>query len=157
MKFGPTASNSNPGRFLFLVSEESRRRFAAHAEPGNVAKIMSAPCVVVVCYDVDFNKKMDFLRPDAPGAENWWPTEEGRRYDGVRNSGLQGAYFMLAARTLGWDVGPIGGFDREAVDRDFFPDGRIFSNFIICLGRGTTEKLHPRQPRFAFDEVCTVL
>ncbi len=142
---------------MFLVSEEARQRFAAHAEPGNVAKIMSAPCVILVAYDLDFPDHMAQLRPDAPGATGWWPTEEGRSYDGLRNSALQGGYLMLAARALGLDIGPIGGFDREAVDRDFFPSGRIKSNFIICLGTGTTEKLHPRQPRLSFDEVARIL
>jgi nitroreductase len=156
-KFGPTASNSNPGRFLFLVSEEARARLAALAEPGNRPKIMSAPCVIVVAYDLDFHEKMAFLRPDAPDSVGWWPTEEGRHYDGLRNSSLQGGYLMLAARALGLDVGPMGGFDREAVDEAFFPGERIRSNFIIALGRGTTEKLHPRQPRFGFDEVCRIL
>jgi 3-hydroxypropanoate dehydrogenase len=100
---------------------------------------------------------MAFLRPDAPGSTGWWPTEEGRRYDGLRNSSLEGGYLMLAARALGLDAGPMGGFDRDAVDREFFPGGRIRSNFIIAIGHGTTEKLHPRQPRFAFDKVCQVL
>jgi 3-hydroxypropanoate dehydrogenase len=158
MKFGPTASNSLPGRFLFLVSEDARATLSALAEPGNRPKIMSAPCVAVVAYDLDFPEAMAAIRPpDARSTSAWWPTEESRHYDGLRNSSIQGMSLIIAARALGLDAGPMGGFDRAAVDEAFFPGGRNRSNFIIALGRGVQEGLAPRAQRFAFDQVCRIL
>lgn len=157
LKFGPTASNTTPARFKFLVSEAARQRLADLADKGNVAKIMSAPCVAVIAYDLDFHEKMDVLSPHNPDARNWWPTEETRHFEGLRNSSLQGSYLMLAARSLGLDCGPMGGFDRDAVSAEFWPEGRIFANFIVALGEGTDEKLHPRAPRLTFDDTSEIL
>lgn len=158
MKWGPTASNSLPGRFLFLTSEPARAKLAALAEPGNRPKIMSAPCVVIVAYDLDFPEAMAAIRPpDAKPTTSWWPTEESRHYDGLRNSSIQGMSLIIAARTLGLDAGPMGGFDRAAVDEAFFEGGRVKSNFIIALGVGTEEGLGPRQARFEFGRVAAVL
>jgi len=156
-KWGPTASNSTPARFRFLVSPEARERLAERADAGNRNKIRSAPCVVILAYDLDFPATMTFLNPSAPDALTWWPTDEGRRFDGLRNSSLQGAYLMIAARSLGLDCGPMGGIDREAVDAAFFAETNIKSNFIIALGHGSTERLNPRGPRFDFDQVCEIL
>jgi 3-hydroxypropanoate dehydrogenase len=127
------------------------------ADTGNKPKIVSAPCVVLIGYDLDFPKAMTTLAPHLPGAVKWWPTVESRRFDGLRNSALQGAYLMIAARSLGLDCGPMGGFDREAADAEFFAGTRIKSNFIVALGRGTGEKLHPRAPRLDFDAACEIL
>lgn len=157
MKWGPTATNTTPGRFKFLVSEEARRRLADRADANNVAKIMSAPCVTIVAYDLDFHLKMGVLAPHAPDAVNWWPEEETRHYEGLRNSSLQGAWLIMAARSLGLDCGPMGGFNREAVSAEFWPQGRIFANFIIALGKGSPEKLRPRAARLPFDETCEIL
>ena len=145
-----------PGRFRFLVSEAARQRLANVADEGNKPKIMSAPCVVIVAYDLDFPSYMTLLH-HMPESVGWWPTEEGRHYDGLRNSSLQGAYLMLAARAMGLDCGPMGGFDREAVDAEFFAGTRIKSNFIIGLGHGSTEKLRPRAARLSFEQTSEIL
>lgn len=155
-KFGPTASNSMPGRFRFLVSEAARQWLADRADEGNKAKIMGAPCVVIVAYDLDFPRYMTLLH-HVPDAVNWWPTDEARHYDGLRNSSLQGAYLMMAARALGLDCGPMGGFDRAAVDAEFFAGTRIKSNFVVAVGHGSTERLRPRAARLSFEQTSEIL
>jgi 3-hydroxypropanoate dehydrogenase len=156
-KMGPTSANSSPGRFVFVVSPEAKEKLRPHLDEGNVRQTMSAPATAIVAYDTEFYEKLAFLAPNSPDARSWFVgkplvIEE----TAFRNSSLQGAYLIMAARTLGVDCGPMSGFNRKGVDAAFFPDGRIRSNFLINLGYGIREKLHPRQPRFAFEEFCTI-
>lgn len=157
-KLGPTSANSTPGRFVFVVSPEAKERLKAHLDEGNVRQTMSAPATVIVAHDLDFYEKLSFLAPHSKDARSWFAGKpDVIERTAFQGSTLQGAYLIMAARALGLDCGPMGGFDREGVDRTFFPDGRTKSNFLINLGYGLKEKLHPRQPRFAFEEVCRIV
>lgn len=156
-KLGPTSGNTTPARFVFVVSQEAKEKLKPHLDEGNVRQTMSAPATVIVAHDMEFYEKLGFLNPRAKDARSWFagkPEEIERT--AFQGSCLQGAYLIMAARALGLDCGPMGGFDRAGVDRTFFPDGKTRSNFLINLGYGLPEKLHPRQPRFAFEEFCRI-
>jgi 3-hydroxypropanoate dehydrogenase len=156
-KLGPTSANSSPGRFVFVVSTEAKERLKPHLDAGNVRQTMSAPATVIVAYDNEFYERLGFLAPNSPDARSWFAGKpEAIERAGFQGSSLQGAYLIMAARALGLDCGPMGGFDRTGVDEAFFPDGRTKSNFLINLGYGLPEKLHPRQPRLAFEEFCRI-
>ncbi|MEE1613025.1 malonic semialdehyde reductase [Microvirga sp. CF3016] len=156
-KLGPTSANSSPGRFVFVVSREAKERLRPHLDEGNVRQTMSAPATVIVAYDTEFYEKLPRLAPNSPDARSWFAGKpEAIERTGFQGSCLQGAYLIMAARALGLDCGPMGGFDRKGVDEAFFPDGMYKSNFLINLGYGLPEKLHPRQPRLAFEEFCTI-
>jgi len=156
-KMGPTSANSSPGRFVFVVSPQAKEKLRPHLDEGNLRQTMSAPATVIVAYDTEFYEKLFYLAPNSPDARSWFAGKpEAIERAGFQGSCLQGAYLIMAARSLGIDCGPMGGFSRKGVDEAFFPDGRTKSNFLINLGYGIAEKLHPRQPRFAFEEFCTV-
>jgi 3-hydroxypropanoate dehydrogenase len=156
-KLGPTSGNSTPGRFVFVVSAHAKEKLKAHLSEGNVRQTMSAPATVIVAYDVEFYEKLPFLAPHSKDARSWFAGKpEAIERAGFQGSSLQGAYLIMAARALGLDCGPMGGFDREGVDRTFFPDGKAKSNFLINLGYGLPEKLRPRQPRLTFEEFCRI-
>ncbi len=156
-KLGPTSANSSPGRFVFVVSPEAKQKLKPHLDEGNVRQTMSAPATVIVAYDTEFYEKLTFLAPNSPDARSWFAGRpEAIERTGFQGSCLQGAYLIMAARGLGLDCGPMGGFDRKGVDEAFFPDGEFRSNFLINLGYGIPERLHPRQPRFAFEEFCRI-
>jgi 3-hydroxypropanoate dehydrogenase len=156
-KMGPTSANSSPGRFVFVVSPEAKERLRPHLDEGNVRQTMSAPATVIVAYDTEFYEKLAFLAPHSRDARGWFAGKpQAIEETGFRNSSLQGAYLIMAARALGLDCGPMSGFSRKGVDQAFFPDGKLKSNFLINLGYGLADKLHPRQPRFAFEEFCTI-
>jgi len=156
-KLGPTSANSSPGRFVFVVSREAKERLKPHLDEGNVRQTMSAPATAIVAYDTEFYEKLATLAPNSPDARSWFAGKpEAIERAGFQGSSLQGAYLMMAARALGLDCGPMGGFDRQGVDEAFFPDGRFKSNFLVNLGYGLPEKLHPRQPRLAFEEFCSI-
>lgn len=154
---GPTAANSNPARFLFITSAAGRERLRPHINPGNLEKTMAAPCCVIVAYDTKFYELMPQLFP----SRDFKPVFEGK--DAViddlvrRSSTLQGAYLILAARTLGLDAGPMSGFNQETLEQDFFPDGRWKANFLCNIGYGTDEGLYPRNPRLDFDQACRII
>ena len=156
-KFGPTAVNATPARFLFLTSPEAKARLTPLMSEGNRAKTLQAPVNVIIGHDVDFHDTLPTLFPHAPGAKDWFADEAGRRESAFRNASLQGGYFMLAARALGLDVGPMSGFDAEGVKREFFPDDAVEPNFIVNLGYGTDENLFPRSPRLTFDEAARIV
>ena len=172
MKWGPTSANTNPTRFVFLRSKQAKERLRPALAPGNVEKTMSAPVCVIVAYDLMFFEKMPKLWPHNRGmqdmfAKNPQLVETTAR----RNSSLQGAYLIIAARALGLDCGPMSGFDNarvdeeffgagkecEGCDQEFFPEGHVRSNFLCNLGYGDSAKLHPRGPRLTFDEACSLL
>jgi 3-hydroxypropanoate dehydrogenase len=153
-KYGPTSANSNPARFVWVRSSQGKTQLAALASEANQPKILAAPVTVIIGYDLAFGEQMPKLFPARGEAmkANFASNPVASETAAFRNGSLQGAYLILAARALGLDCGPMSGFDNAAVDREFFVDTRIRSNFICSLGYGTDEKLFPRNPRLTFDE-----
>ncbi|HEY1225395.1 MAG TPA: malonic semialdehyde reductase [Brevundimonas sp.] len=156
-KFGPTAVNATPARFVFLTSPEAKARLAPHMSEGNRAKTLQAPVNLIIGQDIDFHEHLPVLFPHAPGAKDWFAAEEGRREAAFRNASLQGGYLMIAARALGLDVGPMSGFDPAGVKAEFFAGTAVEPNFIVNLGYGTDENLFPRSPRLAFEDAASIL
>ena len=156
-KWGPTASNCQPARYVFVRSAEAKEKLRACLAPGNVDKAMGAPVTVIVAQDSRFYEHLATQFPHMPTASAPYEnTPALAQTVGLRNSSLQGAYLMVAARLLGLDCGPMSGFNAEALDRSFFPDGRYRSNFLVNLGHGDASALRPRGPRLAFDTVATI-
>jgi nitroreductase len=155
-KWGPTSANSQPARVVWVASPEAKKRLEPHLSPGNRAKTMTAPVVAIIGYDLDFPATLPrmFHNPDA---KNWFDKPSHRESTAFRNGTLQGAYLLIAARALGFDCGPMSGFDHHGVDRDFFAGTNIKSNFIMAIGRGTEENLYPRNPRLPFEEANTLV
>ena len=152
MRWGPTSANQSPARFVFVTSKEAKERLKPHLSEGNRAKTMSAPVTAIIGYDLDFPETLPKLFPHAPDAKNWFKDPAAAQVHAFRNGTLQGAYFIIAARALGLDCGPMSGFDNAGVDKEFFPGGRIKSNFICSLGYGNDKNLFPRNPRLSFEE-----
>ncbi|WP_425995128.1 malonic semialdehyde reductase [Caulobacter sp. DWR1-3-2b1] len=157
VKFGPTAANSTPARFVFVTSPEAKARLAALSSGSNGPKILQAPVTVIIGYDLDFPETLDKLFPHAPGAKNWFGDPVAKEWSAFRNSSLQGGYFILAARALGLDVGAMSGFDNAGVDAEFFVGTKIKSNFIASIGYGTEDGLFPRSPRLDFEEAAKII
>jgi 3-hydroxypropanoate dehydrogenase len=172
MKWAPTSANTNPARLLFLRTKRAKERLLPSLAPGNVEKVMTAPVTVIVAYDLLFFRKLPTLFPHAPAMrENFERNPQLVELTARRNSSLQGAYLILAARSLGLDCGPLSGFDNAKLDREFFdagrecegcdqeflPEGHVRSNFLCNLGYGDPASLHPRNSRLAFEEACTLL
>lgn len=158
LKLPPTSANCSPARLIFVRTPEAKARLKPFLSPGNVDKTMSAPVTAIVAMDMRFYEHLGQLFPHDPTARSWFEgNDEAIRNTAFRNSSLQGAYLILAARSLGLDCGPMSGFDNAALDAEFFPDGRFKSNFLVNLGYGEEDKLHPRSPRFAFDQACSIL
>lgn len=156
-KMGPTSANSCPARFVFVSSEDGKARLAPHLAEGNKAKTMAAPCCVIIAHDMKFYEKLPFLFPHTD-AKSWFEgDEELIRETAFRNGTLQGAYLIMAARALGLDCGPMSGFDKDGVDEAFFAGTSYKANFLCNIGYGDEESLHPRSPRFPFEEVCKVV
>lgn len=156
-KWGPTASNCQPARYVFVRSAEAKEKLRACLSPGNVDKVMGAPVTVIVAQDSRFYEHLATQFPHMPTAAAPYESRPAFAHlAGLRNSSLQGAYLMVAARLLGLDCGPMSGFDAEALDSSFFPDGRYRSNFLVNLGHGDASALRPRGPRLAFDTVATI-
>jgi 3-hydroxypropanoate dehydrogenase len=157
VKFGPTAANTTPARFIFVTSPEAKARLAALSSGSNGPKILQAPVTVIVGYDLDFPETLDKLFPNAPGAKNWFGDPVAKEVGALRNSSLQGGYFIIAARALGLDTGPMSGFDNAGVDAEFFAGTNIKSNFIVSLGYGNDDGLFPRNPRLDFEEAAKIV
>ena len=156
-KLGPTSVNCSPARVVFLTTEEAKARLLPALSPTNVEKSRTAPVVALVAYDLEFYEKLPTLFPFVD-AKAWFVGNEKMIHDtAVRNGTLQGGYFMLAARALGLDCGPMSGFDAGKVDAEFFPDGKWKINFVCNLGYGDATGQHSRAPRLGFDEACRVL
>lgn len=158
-KMPPTSANCSPQRVLFLASPEAKQRLKPHLIPTNVDKTMAAPVTAVLCYDLEYHEHLPRLFPHTD-ARSWFAGDdkrELRRATAFRNGCLQGAYLIMAARALGLDCGPMSGFDNAGVDRDFLAGTGWRSNFLCNLGYGEPAALHPRSPRFDFDEVCRIL
>lgn len=157
MKWGPTSANISPSRFYWIASKAAKERLAALSMPSNGEKIKKAPVTVIVGTDMDFPESIPKLFPHNPGAKDWFGDPAFRESAGFRNGTLQGAYLMMAARALGYQCGPMSGFDNAAVDAAFFAGTNIKSNFIVSIGHGTDENLFERLPRLTFDEANKVL
>jgi 3-hydroxypropanoate dehydrogenase len=159
MKVGPTSANSCPARIVFLRTPEAKARLLPALSPTNVDKTKAAPVTAIIGYDTRFfewmPKKLFAHRPEM--ADNYAKNPALTELVAFRNGTLQGAYFMLAARAIGLDVGGMSGFDNAKVDAEFFPDGRIKSNFLCNLGHGDPSKVMVKLPRLDFDEACTLL
>lgn len=156
LKWGPTAANATPARFVFVKSAEAKQKLAPALSEGNLAKTMAAPVTVIVGYDEDFHEKLPYLFPHTD-AKSWFDgPREGRHEAAFRNGSLQGAYLMLAARALGLDAGPMSGFDNAKVDEAFFAGTAIKSNFLVNLGYGDPAGVFPRLPRLSFDEAARI-
>ena len=156
-QWGPTASNSQPARYVFVRSAEAKAKLRACLAPGNVDKTMAAPVTAIVAYDLRFFEHLATQFPHMPTAAAPFAANPALAQTvALRNSSLQGAYLIVAARLLGLDCGPMSGFDAEALDRVFFPDGQWRANFLVNLGYGDTSALRPRGPRLPFDTVATI-
>lgn len=157
MKLGPTSANSCPARILFVKSPAAKERLKPCLSEGNVEKSMTAPVVAIIGMDMEFYEKLPTLFPHTD-ARSWFVGKpEKIQETAFRNSTLQGAWLIMAARSLGLDCGPMSGFDKAKVDAEFFPDGKVKSNFICALGHGDASKLFPRHPRLSFEEACAIL
>lgn len=157
LKWGPTAANAGPARFVFVRSPEAKARLAPALDEGNRDKTLAAPVTVIVGYDMAFYDKLPVLFPHVD-ARPWFAgkPEAVLQTVALRNSSLQGAYLILAARALGLDTGPMSGFDNAKVDEAFFAGTAIRSNFLVNLGKGDPASLFPRSPRLGFEEACRI-
>jgi 3-hydroxypropanoate dehydrogenase len=157
LKLGPTSMNCCPARFVFVSSAAAKATLVGCVSPGNVVKVEQAPVTVIIGMDEKFYEKIPFLFPKKPQAGEGFKNPAVGPVHMMRNATLQGAYLMLAARSLGLDCGPMSGFDNAKVDAAFFAGTSHKSNFICALGMGTTEMLFPRNPRLSFEEACRVV
>lgn len=157
VKMGPTSANCSPARFVFVKSPEAKERLKPALSAGNLEKTLAAPVCVIVAHDLEFYEKLPFLFPHTD-ARSWFAgKEEAIKTTAFRNSTLQGAYLISAARSLGLDCGPMSGFSNAKLDEAFFAGTSIKSNFLINLGYGDASQLFARSPRFAFEEACQIL
>ncbi|MBS0417868.1 MAG: malonic semialdehyde reductase [Proteobacteria bacterium] len=157
VKMGPTSLNCCPARFIFIRTPANKERLRGALAPANVAKVMGAPVVAIIGYDLDFHAHLPRLFQHRPEAARPFQNNPALAQEtAFRNGTLQGAYLMLAARSLGLDCGPLSGFDAEYVTGEFFAGTRIRANFLCCLGHGDPQLLFPKLPRFEFSEVCTL-
>lgn len=155
-KLGPTAMNAVPLRVVFVSSDEGRDRLRPHLSPGNVAKVESAPVTAILARDLDFHQHLPRFFPHAP-QQLFDVARDNADAMSLQNATLQAGYFILAARALGLDAGPMGGFNNAGVDAEFFPEGKRKSILLVGLGYGDDSKLFPRNPRPEFAEIATIL
>lgn len=172
MKWAPTSANLAPARIVFVRSAAAKQRLVPALAPGNVDKVMSAPVTAIIAYDLKFYEKQPKLAPQNPRIRGHFEASPALvESTARRNSSLQGAYLILAARSIGLDCGPMSGFDNAKVDEEFFaagkpcegcteeffPEGQVKSNFLCNLGYGDPSRLYPRLPRLSFDEACSIV
>jgi 3-hydroxypropanoate dehydrogenase len=154
MKWAPTSANTSPLRIVFVRTPEGKARLLKHVAPGNQEKTRTAPVTAILAQDMEFHEKLPRLFPHTD-ARSWFAGNEALIRDtAFRNSSMQGAYLILAARALGLDAGPMSGFDAAGVDREFFAGTTLRANFLCNLGHGDAAKLFPRSPRLPFEEAC---
>jgi 3-hydroxypropanoate dehydrogenase len=159
-KWGPTSVNCQPMRIVFLRSADAKARLKPLLAPGNVDKAMAAPVVALLGYDQAFYEQLPTQFPHNQTVKSWFEGEAKAQHaetTAFRNATMQGGYFILAARAVGLDCGPMSGFDNAKADAEFFAGSRIKSNFLCGLGHGDPAKLMPRLPRLAFNEACKVI
>lgn len=156
MRMGPTSANCSPARLIFCQSEEAKARLVECVAEGNKIKVETAPVTAIIGMDMEFYEKLPELFPHTD-ARSWFAGNDALIEEtAMRNSSLQGAYLIIAARALGLDCGPMSGFDQEAVNDAFFKGTSIKANFLCALGHGTDEELFPRSPRLSFDEAAEI-
>jgi 3-hydroxypropanoate dehydrogenase len=157
LKWGPTAANSSPARFIFVRTPDARARLLPCMSAGNQAKVTEAPVTAIIGMDLEFHEKLPQLFPHAD-ARAWFAGKPAMIQDSAfRNSSLQGAYLIIAARALGLDCGPMSGFDGAKVDAEFWAGTAVKTNFVCTLGRGNPAKVFARSPRLSFEEACKLL
>ncbi len=155
LRFGPTSANSSPARFVFIRTKEGKAKLAPALSAGNTDKTMSAPVTAIIAYDPKFFVKLPQLFPHNPDAISWFTSNDSlAATTAFRNGTLQGAYLMIAARSLGLDIGAMSGFDNDLVDKAFFAENGWRSNFLCNIGYGDFEGVFGRSPRLEFDEAC---
>jgi 3-hydroxypropanoate dehydrogenase len=155
LKFGPTSANSSPARFVFIRTKEGKDKLAPALSAGNLEKTMRAPVTAIVAYDPKFFEKLPQLFPHNPDATEWFTSNDSlAATTAFRNGTLQGAYLMIAARSLGLDIGGMSGFDNATVDTAFFSVNGWRSNFLVNIGHGDPEGVFDRSPRLTFEEAC---
>ncbi len=157
VKMGPTSANCSPARFVFVSSPEARARLADMVLPGNKPKVLAAPVTAIIGFDNLFYDRLPELFPHADARAWFSGNAELARETAFRNSSLQAGYFILAARALGWDTGPLSGFAKPLVDAAFWSGTNVETNMLVCLGKGTDEGLFRRSPRLPFEDVATIL
>ena len=157
-RLGPTSANGSPARFVFLTTPAAKALLKPVLAPGNVDKTMAAPVTTIVAYDLKFYERLPQLFPHYPGAREIFANNADlAQITATRNGTLQGGYFIMAARALGLDCGPMSGFDNAKVDAEFFAGEPVKSNFLCNLGYGDASKLFPRNPRLDFEEACKLI
>jgi len=156
-RLGPTSANSSPARFVFLTTPSAKARLKPALAPGNVEKTMAAPATVIIAWDTEFHENLPKLFPQYDMRSYFAGNQALVDETAFRNSSLQAAYFLLAARALGLDCGPMSGFDAGKVNAEFFPDGKWKVNLLCNMGYGDHGKLFPRNPRLKFEEASIVL
>jgi 3-hydroxypropanoate dehydrogenase len=154
MRLGPTSGNCCPARIVFVVSKKAKERLKPHLDEFNVEKTMTAGATAILAYDLDFPRYLPKLNPRLN--PNAFDAADSRQITAFRSATLQGGYFILAARALGLDCGPMSGFDNTGVDGEFFAGSNVKSNFLCNLGYGDASHLQPRAPRLEFDEACRI-
>ena len=157
-QWGPTSMNSQPMRLKFAQSDSSRKKLSTCVDAGNVGKVLSAPVVAIIGMDLNFPATLTELFPHKAEAKNYYIGNAEKTFaTALRNSSLQGAYLMLAARLLGLDCGPMSGFDHAAVDRAFWSGSAVKTNFLCALGYGDHASLKPRGKRYRFEEIAEIV
>ncbi len=157
MKWGATSANCQPARILFLTSNEAKARLKPFLDDGNIKKTMAAPVTALIGHDLAFYEHLPEQYP-AADAKSWFVGDNQKIAEtAFRNGTLQGAYFMLAARALGLDCGPMSGFNIEGASKEFFKDSKVQANFLCNLGYGAEDGTYPRGPRLSFDQACQIL
>lgn len=160
MKWGPTSMNSSPLRVIFIRDQAMKERLKPYLAEGNIAKTLTAPVVAILGYDISFYENLPYLFEHTSAPYEYFSKHENRAVverAAFQNGTLQAGYFIVAARMLGLDCGPIGGFSLEGVDKEFWADTAIKTNFICNLGYGDPEKIFPRLPRLAFESACQLI
>lgn len=157
MKMAPTSANCSPARLIFITSQQEKEKLAPLMMEGNRAKVLAAPVTAIIGYDLAFADHLPMLFPHDETAPSWFADPEVKQQTAFRNGSLQGAYFMLAARAIGLDCGPMSGFDAAAVDKAYFSGTLVKSNFICSIGYGDPASVYDRLPRFDFDQVCSIV
>ncbi|MNK11055.1 putative malonic semialdehyde reductase RutE [compost metagenome] len=157
MKWAPTSMNSQPARIAFVKSPEAKQKLAACVSAGNVQKVLTAPITAIIGMDMAFPRKMPQLFPHMDAQALFAANEKLTEETAFRNSSLQGAYFIMAARAIGLDCGPMSGFDAAKVNEAFFVGTKVQANFICSIGYGDHEKIKPRLPRLTFDAACAIV
>ncbi len=156
VKMAPTSANCLPSRIVFVRTKEGKEKLKPALSAGNLDKTMAAPVCAIIGYDLEFFELLPRLYPQADMKKNFVGNPEAAKTAAFRNGSMQGGYFILAARALGLDCGPMSGYDNAKVDEAFFPGGKVKSNFLCNIGYGDAAKIRPRNPRLGFDEACTL-